>query len=133
MQPCWTKVNLQAWGMPNFLLRFKKSTRKSEEVGPKNSETRAQRPVLRLTPNEFVISRWIGNKDASPHLFGPRLNLGNTKMRISLADSLRHGFKKWSDAQDAKPSRVGVGHLAEGAERCRPTATTGEGSGNDAG
>ena len=55
-------------------------------------------------------------------------------MRISLADSLRHGFKKWSDAQQAKPPLAAVGDLAESGERIRPTAAAAdEGRGNDAG
>jgi hypothetical protein len=41
-------------------------------------------------------------------------------MRISLTDSLRHGFKKWSDAQDAKSPLTMVGHIAGSIERRLP-------------
>ena len=46
-----------------------------------------------------------------------------TKMRISLADSLRRGFKKWSDAQDATPLPAAVDPIAESAERRRTAVT----------
>ncbi|HZU88048.1 MAG TPA: hypothetical protein VE993_02210 [Stellaceae bacterium] len=51
-------------------------------------------------------------------------------MRISLADSLRHGFKKWSDAQGVKPPPTAIGHLAEGVERRRPVAANDDGRGD---
>jgi|HubBroStandDraft_6_1064221.scaffolds.fasta_scaffold514510_1 hypothetical protein len=55
-------------------------------------------------------------------------------MRISLADSVRDGFKKWSDAQEAKSPPTLVGHVAETTERRRPTATAAaEGRGDDIG
>jgi hypothetical protein len=55
-------------------------------------------------------------------------------MRISLADSVRHGFKKWSDAQEAKPLPTLVGQLAESNERRRATDTAAdEGHGDDVG
>jgi len=51
-------------------------------------------------------------------------------MRISLADSLRQGFKKWSDAQEAKPPPASVGNLIESVERRRPTAVGDESAGD---
>jgi hypothetical protein len=53
-------------------------------------------------------------------------------MRISLADSRSRGFKKWSDAQEAKLPQTEIGQLAESAEPRRATATVaGEGRGDD--
>jgi hypothetical protein len=55
------------------------------------------------------------------------------QMRISLSDSLLSGFKKWSDAQDAKPELTAVGPVIDGAERRSPTAAAHEECGDDIG
>jgi hypothetical protein len=52
-------------------------------------------------------------------------------MRISLSDSLLSGFKKWSDAQDAKPQPA-VGPVTDEAER-RSAAAAHEECGDDIG
>jgi hypothetical protein len=83
-------------------------------------------------PNAFVISRRLEIKIKMLIYVGRSL-IGARKMRISLADSLRHGFKKWSDAQDAKPPPTQFGHLAASAERRRPIAADGEGHADDVG
>lgn len=44
-------------------------------------------------------------------------------MRISLSDSLMSGFKKWSDAQAAKPQPSGVGPVIDGSKRRLAAAT----------
>ena len=44
-------------------------------------------------------------------------------MRISVSDSLHHGFKKWSGAQDAKPPPIAGSPVVDRAERHSPTAT----------
>lgn len=53
------------------------------------------------------------------------------KMRISVSDSLRHGFKKWSGAQDAKPPPIAGGSVVGRTEQRCPIATAAGKEGGD--
>ena len=80
----------------------------------------------------LIFPAGIGNKGFRPHLFESETECGGAEMRISLADSLRHGFKKWSDAQDAKSPPTLAVHVAEMNERRLPGAGATDGRPGDA-
>ena len=61
--------------------------------------------------------------DWIPIYLFPKGKLGGCQMRISVADSLMRGFKKWSDAQDAKDPTDAVAPAAGTLQRRQYAAT----------
>ena len=87
--------------------------------------------MLSLSFSLFKVG-WVGIKTYAPIYVGYGCNI-ECQMRISLSDSLLSGFKRWSDAQDAKPELTAVRPVVDGAEWRSPTAAAHEECGDDIG